>query len=120
MRSRIETGSRSDNRNLAKLRTMLGWSRAQLARVMNASDRAIVTTTMPEQIPGTWRPNFDTVEDTPRKPVKPVEPKESVEPAPKPIPNTSVRHFFPRQHFLLLTRSRQLGTIILAYALKWE
>src|SRR5258707_11880434 len=37
-----ENAGVSDNRNLANLRTMLGWSRAQLARVMNASDRAIV------------------------------------------------------------------------------
>jgi transcriptional regulator with XRE-family HTH domain len=33
---------KSDNLNLAELRTLLGWSRAQLARMMNASDRAIV------------------------------------------------------------------------------
>jgi transcriptional regulator with XRE-family HTH domain len=37
-----EHPGKSDNLNLAKLRTLLGWSRAQLARVMNASDRAIV------------------------------------------------------------------------------
>ncbi|MDB6020715.1 MAG: hypothetical protein JWQ04_572 [Pedosphaera sp.] len=33
---------RSDRAALAKLRTTLGWSRSQLARVMNASDRALV------------------------------------------------------------------------------
>ena len=32
----------SDGERLAKLRAALGWSRAQLARVMNASDRALV------------------------------------------------------------------------------
>jgi transcriptional regulator with XRE-family HTH domain len=35
-------GKKSGRLPLAKLRTALGWSRNQLARVMNASDRAIV------------------------------------------------------------------------------
>src|SRR2546426_698425 len=34
--------AKSENLTLAKLRAALGWSRNQLARVMNASDRAIV------------------------------------------------------------------------------
>jgi transcriptional regulator with XRE-family HTH domain len=38
----IDNAVGSDNRNLANLRKMLRWSRAQLARLMNASDRAIV------------------------------------------------------------------------------
>jgi transcriptional regulator with XRE-family HTH domain len=33
---------KSEKLTLARLRTALGWSRSQLARVMNASDRAIV------------------------------------------------------------------------------
>ena len=35
-------GKKSEKLTLARLRTALGWSRNQLARVMNASDRAIV------------------------------------------------------------------------------
>lgn len=35
-------GEKSEKLSLAKLRAALGWSRNQLARVMNASDRAIV------------------------------------------------------------------------------
>src|ERR1700733_2430384 len=42
----IEAAGANDKKSgrltLAKLRTALGWSRSQLARVMNASDRAIV------------------------------------------------------------------------------
>jgi DNA-binding transcriptional regulator YiaG len=39
----VETNTKkSEKVTLAKLRTTLGWSRNQLARVMNASDRAIV------------------------------------------------------------------------------
>src|SRR5690349_10686272 len=34
--------NKSEKLTLAKLRSALGWSRNQLARVMNASDRAIV------------------------------------------------------------------------------
>jgi transcriptional regulator with XRE-family HTH domain len=39
---RIRTNPERDGERLVKLRAALGWSRARLARVMNASDRAIV------------------------------------------------------------------------------
>ena len=40
---KAETGTaKSERQTLAKLRAALGWSRNQLAHVMNASDRALV------------------------------------------------------------------------------
>lgn len=41
-RSVKATNERADAAKLEKLRAELGWSRAELARLMNASDRAIV------------------------------------------------------------------------------
>ena len=40
--NRLKINTAEDGNRLAHLRVSLGWSRNQLARVMNASDRAIV------------------------------------------------------------------------------
>jgi transcriptional regulator with XRE-family HTH domain len=60
-------GRKSDRLDLAKLRIAFGWSRAQLARVMNASDRAIVNWESGDPISPVYAAKLREIQDIYRK-----------------------------------------------------